>query len=77
MDIPPVPLKMKRDNKTPFLLLLAVQPRSFWAPRHPQTPPSGPVAELSARDRQPCFSKVSLIALGKGKDSSHLPHSRL
>lgn len=35
----PVPLKTKRNNKTPFLLLLAVQPKRFGFLDIPKLPP--------------------------------------
>lgn len=53
MDILPTSFENEQgQQKTPFLLLWTIQPRSFWASRHSQTPPSGPVAELSVRWRQ-------------------------
>lgn len=51
MNIPPSSFKNEKEQQNPFSSASGCSDQEIWVPRHPQTPPSGPVTELSVGDR--------------------------
>lgn len=70
MDIPPKSFEHQQEQQqTPLSSASGCSAQSCWASRHPETPPSGPVAELSVGDRQSCFPRpASLILAWEGSE---------